>query len=280
MNYRHAFHAGNFADVLKHAALMRVLTHLRMKETPFRVIDTHAGAGMYDLSGDEASRTGEWREGIALLTDDPLDGPAEAVLAPYRAALAALCPGPKTYPGSPALIRHALRAQDRASFNELHPGTCVLLRRAMGRDSHLVINEMDGYMAWKAQVPPPERRGLVLVDPPFEKEDEFDRMSAHLAMMARKWPTGTAMLWYPIKNLAAVARFEAAIRESGFSKLLILELHVDRAEDEGPLAACGLAIANAPWKLAEEMQLLLPALAERLARGDVARWRVDPVLEG
>lgn len=275
MNYRHSFHAGNFADVIKHTVLMRVLAHLTLKETPFRVIDTHAGAGFYDLKGEEASRTGEWVEGIARLEKARLSAGAEAVLAPYREALRVLAPLGDIYPGSPALIRHALRAEDRASFNELHPETCHALRRALGRDDRIVINEIDGYLAWKAQVPPRERRGLVLVDPPFEKEDEFDRMAETFSEMGRKWPTGTAMLWYPIKNLAAVSRFETALAVSGFSKLLVIELHVDRAEAAGPLAACGLAIANPPWKLAEEMAALLPELSKLLARRHTARWRAD-----
>ena len=275
MNYRHSFHAGNFADILKHVALMRVLAHLRLKDAPFRVIDTHAGAGMYDLKGDEASRTGEWIEGIGRLQDKRLSADAEAVLAPYREALAALAPTGEIYPGSPALIQHALRSEDRASFNELHPETCKLLRRSSPRDERLVINEIDGYTAWKAQVPPRERRGLVLIDPPFEKDDEFARMADYTREMARKWPTGIAMLWYPIKNARAVGRFEEALQQSGFAKLMIAELHVDNSAEVGPLAACGIAIANPPWKLAEELTTLLPELSRLLARRKVARWRVD-----
>lgn len=280
MNYRHAFHAGNFADVLKHAVLARVLAHLLRKDTALRVIDTHAGAGMYDLSGDAASRTGEWVDGIGRLRDEPLSPEAEAVLAPYRAALAALAPTPRVYPGSPALIRHALRPQDRASFNELHGETLRDLRRALPRDERVVINQLDGYLAWKAQVPPPERRGLVLVDPPFEKEDEFDRMLDGVQMMARKWPTGIAMLWYPIKNQRRVSLFEAGLAESAFSSVLVVELHIDATASEGPLAACGLAIANPPWKLDEDLLSLLPALSQRLGRGDVARWRLDWLKNG
>ena len=275
MNYRHAFHAGNFADVLKHAILMRILTHLMQKDTAIRVIDTHAGSGMYDLKGDAASRTGEWVDGIGRLRESPLPAAAEAILAPYRAALEALAPGGRLYPGSPALIRKALRPQDRASFNELHAETLWDLRRALPRDDRLVINPLDGYIAWKAQIPPPERRGLVLVDPPFEKEDEFDRMLEGANLMARKWPQGVAMLWYPIKNQRRVLQFEAGLVESAFARMLIVELHVDEPDAEGPLAACGLAIANPPWKLDEELLHLLPALSERLGRGGVARWRVD-----
>lgn len=275
MNYRHAFHAGNFADVLKHAVLMRILAHLMQKDTAIRVIDTHAGAGLYDLKGDAASRTGEWVDGIGRLNAGPLDAPAETILAGYRAALADLSRDGRLYPGSPALIRHVLRPQDRASFNELHPETLRDLRRALPRDDRLVINQLDGYIAWKAQIPPPERRGLVLVDPPFEKEDEFDRMIEGMQVMARKWPTGLAMLWYPVKNQRRVSLFEAGLVESSFARILIVEMHVDEREAEGPLAACGLAIANPPWRLDEELLALLPALSERLGRGGIARWRVD-----
>jgi 23S rRNA (adenine2030-N6)-methyltransferase len=285
MNYRHSFHAGNFADVVKHAVLARILAHLALKPTPFRVIDTHAGAGLYDLTARDAERTGEWREGIARLDEGPLSPGAEAVLAPFRAALEALAPvAPgktrKTYPGSPAFIRHALRETDSASLNELHPETFKALTEAMPHDGRLTLNKLDGYLAWKAQVPPSERRGLVLVDPPFEQPDEFARMAAGLKAMARKWPTGIAMLWYPIKDRRGVADFEAAALDSGFAKLSVIELHVDAHDAEGPLAASGLMIANPPWTLNDEMAALLPDLAERLARGPVARWRVEALLEG
>jgi 23S rRNA (adenine2030-N6)-methyltransferase len=275
MNYRHAFHAGNFADVLKHVVLMRILAHLLRKDTAIRVIDTHAGAGLYDLGSDAAQRTGEWIDGIGRLKDDPLEPAAEALLAEYRAAITAIAGDRKLYPGSPAFIRHVLRPQDRASFNELHPETMHQLRRALGRDERVVSNQLDGYLAWKAQVPPPERRGLVLVDPPFERDDEFDRMADGFATMARKWATGIAMLWYPVKNQRRVSLFEAALAESAFPRILLVELHVCEPEAEGPLAACGLAIANPPWKLDEELLVLLPALSARLGREGTARWRVD-----
>lgn len=275
MNYRHEFHAGNFADVLKHAVLMRILAHLMVKDTAIRVIDTHAGAGLYDLGSDAARRTGEWIDGIGRLQGEPLDPETEALLAGYRAAIAAITGGRALYPGSPALIRHALRPQDRASFNELHPEAMRQLRRVVGRDERIVANQLDGYLAWKAQVPPPERRGLVLVDPPFERDDEFDRMAEGFAMMGRKWTHGIAMLWYPLKNQRRVSLFEAALAESAFPRILLVELHVGEPEAEGPLAACGLAIANPPWKLDEELLVLLPGLSARLGQGGVARWRVD-----
>lgn len=275
MNYRHSFHAGNFADVIKHAVLARILAYLAQKDAPIRVIDTHAGAGFYNLTGDEARRTGEASEGIVRLRNTRLDDAAEALLAPYRTALEALCPNPDEYPGSPAITQHMLRAQDRASFNELHEATFQELRQAMGRDENVVVNKLDGYLAWKAQVPPPERRGLVIVDPPFEATDEFEHLAGGAAMMGRKWPTGVGLFWYPVKNINAVARFETLLRETAFPKILIAELHVDAVEAEGPLAACGLAIINPPYTLHDELAALLPPLSALLARRDVARWRLD-----
>jgi 23S rRNA (adenine2030-N6)-methyltransferase len=200
------------------------------------------------------------------------------MLAPYRAALAALDEGGTHYPGSPALIRWALRAQDRAVFNELQQEESRALTRLFARDQRVTCLETDAYTAWKAQVPPPERRGLVLVDPPFEKTDEFERLEKGLAMMARKWPTGMAALWYPIKSRASTAALEDTAFASGFTKLLVLELHVDAPEAIGPLAATGLLIANPPWRLQEEMSLVLPELAGLLARGLRASWRAEWLL--
>jgi len=275
VNYRHSFHAGNFADILKHIVLMRILAYLAQKETPFRVIDTHAGAGLYDLSGTQASRTGEWIDGVGRLAGFPFSPAARAIMAPFTDALTALSQGGRLYPGSPALIRHALRRQDRAAFNELHPEDFGLLRRLVGRDERVALTQLDGYTAWKAQIPPAEKRGLVLVDPPFEQEDEFARLAESFRLMARKWPNGVAMLWYPLKNRHAVSTFEAHCREAGFGKVLVLELHVGEIGPDGPLAATGLMLANPPWTLADEMTALLPELSACLARGETARWRAD-----
>lgn len=275
MNYRHGFHAGNFADVLKHVILMRILGHLRLKPAPFRVIDTHAGSGLYDLAGEEAQRTGEWRGGVGKMAA-PFSPPAEMVLAPWREALASLCPDGQSYPGSPLFIRHGLRAQDRASFNEPHPLAQAGLRKVLPvRDSRLAVTALDGYTIWKAQVPPNERRGLVLVDPPFESRDEFERLARGVAQMARKWVGGSLAVWYPIKDRAAVDGFEAAVRESGFANVLVAELHTDRFDASGPLAACGMLVANPPYTLHGDLATLLPELAERLATGETARYRLD-----
>ncbi|CAN1540135.1 ComJ Protein involved in catabolism of external DNA [Rhabdaerophilaceae bacterium] len=275
MNYRHGFHAGNFADVLKHVILMRVLVHLKLKPAPFRVLDTHAGSGLYRLDSEEAQRTGEWQGGIARMAEPFSDG-AERVLAPYRAALATLSPEATLYPGSPLLIRDALREQDKAVFNELHPPAQQSLQRVIPkRDARCVLTALDGYTMWKAQIPPVERRGMVLVDPPFEQRDEFARLCDALSLMGQKWPTGSLAIWYPIKDRSSVQRMEQTAIEAPFANLLVVELHVDQLQREGPLSACGLLIANPPFTLVDDLSTLLPELAARLALSDLARYRLD-----
>ena len=279
MNYRHGFHAGNFADVLKHAVLARILDYLKQKEGAFRVVDTHAGAGLYDLAGDEASRTLEARDGIDRIDRSPLAGPAEALLAPWRAALAAARTAhrPSAYPGSPWLVRHALREQDRLVAAELHPPTFARLEGALGRDRRCKALAIDGWHALRGNVPPKERRGLVLIDPPFEKTDEFDTLAVELIAAHRKWPGGVYAIWYPQKDRRAAAGLVEALGEAGIGRLLRLSLDVDRPEEAGGLSATGMLIINPPWTLANEMEVLLPALAGRLAQGPRPRYAVEPI---
>src|SRR5262245_32697079 len=189
MNYRHAFHAGNFADVVKHAVLARILVHLREKPQPFRVIDTHAGAGAYDLAGPEAARTGEWRDGIGRLVAATLPPPAAALIEDYLAAIAARNPAGKlsTYPGSPALARALMRRQDRLIACELEPKAAAALAAELRGDPRAKAIAIDGWTALSAYVPPKERRGLVLVDPPFEAPDDLSRLVQGLAAAHRKW---------------------------------------------------------------------------------------------
>ena len=275
MNYRHSFHAGNFADVLKHALLARVLAYLAQKPAPFRVIDTHAGSGLYDLAGDEAGRTAEWRDGIGRLDASPLDGASEEILGPYRAAIAAARAfhGPAFYPGSPWIIQHMLRRDDRLIAAELHPKTCAALTETFGRDRRCKALALDGWVALRANVPPKERRGLVLVDPPFEKTDEFDTFAAELVAAHAKWPTGIYMCWFPLKDPAAADLFINRLVDAGLTRLLRLELSVDRSIRTGGLSATGLLVINPPWTLEQEANLLLPALAARLAQGQNPGWR-------
>ncbi|MGX1785863.1 23S rRNA (adenine(2030)-N(6))-methyltransferase RlmJ [Bosea sp. NPDC055332] len=279
MNYRHGFHAGNFADVLKHVVLMRILTHLNAKDKPWRVIDTHAGAGRYDLGSEEALKTHEWRDGVARLDQSPLAPKVEELLKPWREALAAARArhGADTYPGSPWLCRHAMREQDRLIAAELHENTYRKLSQALGRDERCKALEIDGWTALRANVPPKERRGLVLIDPPFEEKDEFATLAAEFIAAHRKWPTGIYALWYPIKDERAVEHLLDTILDAGIGRLLRLEIDVDRPDAAGGLSATGLIVINPPWLLAQEAEILLPALSERLAQGARPRYRCEAI---
>jgi 23S rRNA (adenine2030-N6)-methyltransferase len=282
MNYRHAFHAGSFADVLKHAVLTRALLHLDEKEAAFRVIDTHAGTGRYDLHGAEAKRTGEWHGGIGKLFDDPPDGDAGALLAPYLALVRAENAEGRLryYPGSPLIARALCRPQDRMIFCEREPGARKVLAATLGRDPRAKISELDGWTGLKALLPPPERRGLVLVDPPFEEPDELERLLEGLAEAHRRFAGGTYLLWYAIKEPRETESFGRRVARLGIPKILRLELAVDAPRPDAPLAGCGLIAVNPPWTLEGEMKVLLPALADRLGRAGGGGFRVDRLAGG
>ena len=273
MNYRHAFHAGNFADVVKHAVLARIIAYLKEKPAAFRVIDTHAGAGLYDLSGAEASRTGEWRGGIGRLRAAALPPQARALLAPYLDAVAALNGAEsldpeetlRVYPGSPALVRHWLRTQDRMIACEAEPIAAQALTSSLRGDNRIKAIAIDGYTALNAYVPPKERRGLVLTDPPFEQADEFARLADALGVAHRKWPTGIYVLWYPIKDVRAVEGFGRNLVRRGIARMLRAEVTVAAVRAGEKLAGSGLILVNPPWTLEAELALLLPALADILA---------------
>lgn len=275
MNYRHAFHAGNFADVFKHVLLTRILVHLARKPGPFRYIDTHAGIGLYDLHGEEARRGGEWPDGIGRIDAGALPEPARALLSPYLDALGPrdAAGRPSLYPGSPLLALHLSRAQDRLTFCELHPAGAAALRRNLGRAARAKVVEIDGYRALNAFVPPPERRGLVLVDPPFESRAEFDAMESGLLAAHRKWPTGVYALWYPLKDREGVSRFTTRLMASGLRKVDQVELVVDAAAlGRGALGGCGMVLVNAPYGLREEVGTVLPVLAGLLGKLGPGTW--------
>jgi 23S rRNA (adenine2030-N6)-methyltransferase len=273
MNYRHAFHAGNFADVVKHATLARIVAYLKEKPAAFRVIDTHAGAGQYDLSGPEASRTGEWRDGIGKVVAAAFAPAVRDLLAPYLDAVASFNRGGalQVYPGSPALLRGWLRRQDRMVVCEREPGAAHALAGRMQGDRRIKAVAIDGYMALNAYVPPPERRGLVLIDPPFEQEEEFSRLVQGLAAAHRKWPTGHYLLWYPIKDPNEVAAFVRKLARSGIAKMLRVELIAASTAAETGLRGSGLIVVNPPWTLHDELNVLLPALARVLSRGAMCK---------
>lgn len=264
MNYRHTYHAGNFADVFKHALLALVLDHLRGKETPFRVIDSHAGIGRYDLGAEAPNKTGEWRDGIGRLTAGKPPAGLEGYLAAVRAANGG-GPAIRWYPGSPRVARWFLRPRDRLALVELHPEDAGTLRQEFAGDPQVTIHEMDAYAALKALLPPIERRGLVLIDPPYEARDEFARVSRGLAQALRRWPTGIYAIWYPIKGRAPVDAFLRDVAALAPGPALAAELLIRPDNDPERLNGCGMVVLNPPWRLDAALEALLPALRGRLA---------------
>lgn len=275
MNYRHIYHAGNFADVLKHAVLARLIVYLQQKDKAFRVLDTHAGIGLYDFSSEEAQKTGEWRDGIGRLMEADLPEGVAALLAPYLDAIRALNPqGPITlYPGSPKLARMLFRPQDRLSAMELHPDDSRALARLFEGDYQVRVTELDGWLALGAHLPPKEKRGIVLVDPPFEAEGEYERLVDGLAKAYRRFATGTYCLWYPIKKGAPIAEFHEALKALDIPKMLCAELSVRSDRETTGLSGSGLIVVNPPFTLKDELHLLLPELKRVLAQDRFASQR-------
>ncbi len=275
MNYRHAYHAGNFADVVKHAVLARIIVHLREKAAPFRVIDTHAGAGAYDLNSREALATGEWQGGIARLLGAELAPDLSAFLSPYLDLVRTLNPGAlATYPGSPVLIQMLLRPHDRLVACELDRETAAELANRFRGDPRVKSIAIDGWTALNAYVPPRERRGLVLIDPPFEESGEFERLTLALAEAHRKWSSGVFVAWYPIKDRRETDRFGRALGRLRIAKILRAELLLRQPAAEEKLAGAGLIVINPPWRLPDSLQRFLPALAGVLG-GERASSRLD-----
>ena len=279
MNYRHAFHAGNFADVLKHAVLALILKRLAAKDAAFFYLDTHAGAARYDLGGAQAARTGEARDGILRLL---ADGETHPCLRPYLGVVRTLNaaePGWARYPGSPWIARKMTRPQDRLLLCELHPDALRDLRRATAGDRRIEVRHVDGWGVLKSDLPPAERRGLVLIDPPFEARDEYDRLARGLRHAHRRFATGVLAGWYPVKTRGAVDALHEAVLAAGIRRVLVAELLIrapSAETDPAPrLSGCGLVIVNPPWTLAESLSDLLPLLAERLAQGPGAAYRLE-----
>ena len=282
MNYRHAFHAGGFADVIKHIVLVRILTYLQDKAAAFRVIDTHAGAGVYDLAGEEARRGGEWLTGIARIMQARFSETTMPLLKPYLDIVRAFNPQSplKTYPGSPLIARALLRPQDRLTACEVEPKARKRLIEALRRDTQARVVDLDGWTALPAFVPPKERRGLVLIDPPFEQKDEFARLATGFAEAFAKWPTGSYLLWYPVKSRRAtddlarqVAQAIAGGRPPG--TCLRLEFSVAPRAAEAGLISAGLLIVNPPWTLMGELKAILPELEKPLGQGGAGRFRLE-----
>ncbi len=281
MNYRHAFHAGNYADVLKHVVLAMLIEHLKAKPAPFMYLDTHAGRGRYDLSHAQPQRSGEYLGGIGLvLKASAASLPAEvaAYLDLVRRSAGADRSPITAYPGSPLIVELLRRPGDRMVLVEKHPGEAAALRDAIGRAKRVTVLEQDGYTALKAQLPPAERRGLVLIDPPYESDAEFDSLLAALLQGHERWPTGVYCTWYPLTERAGSLRFRRELRESGIRRILDVQLSVLPADAVVGMNGCGLAIVNPPWQLDLRLKELLPALHRLLAidgaGGSKVEWLV------
>lgn len=279
MNYRHIFHAGNRCDVVKHAVLTLILGHLRAKERGFAVLDTHAGIGLYDLEDARALKTGEADEGIKSL----LEAPALPALVDYYDVLRKLNPlwagkgaeGFRVYPGSPLVTFHMLRKQDRLIACELHPEDAEILRLNAPADARMQIHHRDGFEAMGAFLPPPEKRGLVLIDPPYEQPDEFAQVARRVAAAYRRWATGIYMIWYPVKDRPAIWKFHEALAEAEIGKILCAEFIYEEEARADRLNGSGLVVINPPWKLEEELRQLFPALHEAMRTnyaGVTVKW--------
>jgi 23S rRNA (adenine2030-N6)-methyltransferase len=279
MNYRHAYHAGNFADVLKHAALVSVLLHLRKKDTPFAVIDTHGGRALYDLGGVEAQKTAEAANGILrLLQQDAPPG----VLAPYCDLVRSF--GEGVYPGSPLIAARLLRAKDRLVAIEKHPEEHASLAAALTGDHRARVILGDFHHELPRLLPPPERRGLLLIDPPYEADDEFSDATRTAVAAHRRFANGIVLFWYPAKARAKIAASAGEFLNAGVRSLLKVQFDTGASPSnvEGrapPLAAAGLLVANPPFGFADEMRAIMPFLAQVVGQGPDAHGAVDIIAE-
>lgn len=279
MNYRHIYHAGNFADVFKHSILVLLLEHLLRKDKPFCYVETHAGTALYDLSATAAQKTNEYLNGIGrLLSSLHLDKVSPKELAPYFKVVHTCNANTEAlqfYPGSPTIARALLRPEDRMILMELHPEDAAKLKQAFYFDKQVAVHHTDGYQGLKAFLPPPIKRGLVLIDPCFEQKEEFTNIINGLQIALRKWSTGIYAVWYPIKNLAAVQNFLHDLKMMNFPMLLTeMTIKTMLANDE--FVGCGMVIINPPWQFEQQLQKVVPWLWQRLAQGNQGGYKIAP----
>lgn len=273
LSYRHAFHAGNYADVLKHCVLVQILRYLTSKDKPLCYLDTHAGTGFYRLTGAQAQQTGEFQQGIGALWHR---GDLPAALVEYRECVrAAVGVHLTAYPGSPWLAQHILRPQDRLLLCELHPKDTVQLERTFGKASNVRCYAEDGWQKSLALLPPKERRGLVLIDPSYEVKDDYLRVVGHLKELHRKFATGVYALWYPVADASRTETMLRRLRKSGIARMQMFEVGLNRDHAQAGLTGAGMIVINAPWNLVDTMTPVLPFLAQLL--GADAYWRMEPL---
>ena len=268
MNYRHGYHAGNFADVVKHIALVAILLHLRKKDTAFAVIDSHAGQGTYDLAGGQAAKTGEAQYGIARLAD--LSGAMPEALATYLSLVKES--GENNYPGSPLIAAKLLRPQDRLTAIEKHPEEFAALKTALAPYRNAVAENTDGYARTIKLLPPPSRRGLVLMDPPFESPEEFSVLAQTLRDATRKFARGIYLVWYPVKSPADADGFAGEVLASGIAKAVVVDTRV--AAPDGKLNRAGLLVVNPPYGFDAALLAAAAVIAPPLGATITSRWLV------
>ena len=277
LSYRHSFHAGNHADVLKHTVLSLIITALKEKEKPFFYLDTHAGAGRYQLSGEHAERTGEYLEGIARIWQQP-DAPA--LLQPYFDAIRALNRNGtlRYYPGSPLIARHLLREDDKLQMTELHSSDYPLLRNEFSKDSRARVERADGYQQLKAKLPPPSRRGLILIDPPYEMKSDYQAVVKGIQEGHKRFSTGVFALWYPVVLRQQIKHMLRDLEATGIRNILQIELAARPDSDQRGMTASGMIVINPPWKLADQMNTLLPWLHQKLVPAGTGHFVVNQIV--
>lgn len=275
MNYRHSYHAGYFADVFKHVLLLALLESYFAKDTPFFYMDTHAGIGRYDLRALPSQKTQEYSQGIGKIAD--YTGKMSESLQKYLRIVKDLNAGRVNqfdfYPGSPRIARALLRPQDRMLLSELHPEDYIRLKQEFAGDKQVIVHHYDAYHALKAFLPPEQKRGLVLIDPPFEKPNEFTAMLESLTLATQRWSTGCFALWYPLKNPTKVNKFYRDLSNSGLRNILYCELAIAPLSEER-LTACGMVIVNPPWQFQQGLGKLLKELTALLSYPAKGSWRL------
>ncbi|KGQ70093.1 ribosomal RNA large subunit methyltransferase J [Chelonobacter oris] len=277
LSYRHSFHAGNHADVLKHLVLLLIIRSLQQKEKGFFYLDTHAGVGRYNLTGYEAEKTAEYLEGIARLWQR--DDLPQAV-ADYVAQIKKLNHGPQLrhYAGSPLIAANLLRPQDRALLTELHPSDFPSLRLNFKPYENVTTKRENGYQQLKSALPPKERRGLVLIDPSYELKEDYDLVVKAVEEGYKRFATGTYAIWYPVVLRQHVKRIIRGLEQTGIRKILQIELAVRPDSDQRGMTASGMIVINPPWTLEGQMQSLLPYLAQVLVPDNTASWKVTWIM--
>jgi 23S rRNA (adenine2030-N6)-methyltransferase len=274
LSYRHMYHAGNFADVFKHALLSRLLIALSAKDKPYLYLDTHAGIARYDLMHSWAQKAREYDNGIGRIFNA---SDAPSALEPYLEVVRALNPHGtlRVYPGSPLIAKRFMRPSDRAMLVELNKVDCSELRSVMAGERHVTVQCLDAYQALKSYVPPPERRGLVLIDSSFDRSREFDRIVKAVKEAHSRWPTGMYAVWYPIMEAAPMRDFVLDIQRSGIRKVLRLELTVRERDESGIIPGCGMLVINPPWHFDEESNPIVEWLAKKLVVSGKGSAKVD-----